>query len=49
MKKIAETGYSGPTAIEAMNWNYENLSAEKFLREAFECAKRLEALRFAKQ
>lgn len=28
MKKIAETGYSGATAIEVMNWNYKDLSAE---------------------
>ncbi|WP_459476947.1 sugar phosphate isomerase/epimerase family protein [Clostridium saccharoperbutylacetonicum] len=46
MKKIAETNYSGPTAIEAMNWDYRDLSAEEFLKEAFERAKRLEALRF---
>ncbi|MGX8709429.1 MAG: sugar phosphate isomerase/epimerase family protein [bacterium] len=45
MKKITETGYSGPTAIEAMNWGYEDLSADKFLFEAFERAKRLETLR----
>lgn len=45
MKKIAETGYSGATAVEAMNWDYENLSAREFLRKAFERAKRLEALR----
>jgi len=44
MKKIAETGYSGPTAIEAMNWDYKDLSAEKFLHEAFERAKWLETL-----
>lgn len=49
MKKIAEAGYSGPTAIEAMNWDYKNLSAEEFLNEAFEKAKRLEELRFNKQ
>lgn len=49
MKKIAETGYSGATAIEVMNWNYKDLSAEEFLCEAFEKAKRLEALRFNKQ
>lgn len=46
MKKIAETGYSGATAIEAMNWDYTDLSAEEFLKEAFERAKRLEALKF---
>ena len=48
MKKIAETGYSGATAIEAMNWSYNELSAEGFLYEAFERAKRLETLRFNK-
>lgn len=48
MKKITETGYSGPTAIEAMNWGYEDLSADKFLFEAFERAKRLETLRLTK-
>ncbi len=31
MKKIAETGYSGATAIEAMNWDYTDLSAKEFL------------------
>jgi sugar phosphate isomerase/epimerase len=45
MKKIAETGYCGPTAIEAMNWDYKDLSAEEFLKEAFDRAKRLENLR----
>jgi len=45
MKKIAETGYSGPTAIEAMNWDYKDLSAGEFLHEAYERAKRLDALR----
>ncbi|TQI69094.1 sugar phosphate isomerase/epimerase family protein [Clostridium sp. KNHs216] len=48
MKKITETGYSGPTAIEAMNWGYEDLSEDKFLFEAFERAKRLETLRLTK-
>jgi sugar phosphate isomerase/epimerase len=45
MKKIAETDYSGATAIEAMNWDYKDLSAEEFLHKAFERAKRLEALK----
>lgn len=44
MKKIAETGYTGATAIEVMNWDYKGLSAEDFLQEAFVRAKRLEAL-----
>lgn len=45
MKKVAKTGYTGSTAIEAMNWDYQNLSAKEFLHKAFECAKRLEALK----
>ncbi|OAB29619.1 xylose isomerase [Paenibacillus macquariensis subsp. defensor] len=45
MKKIAETDYSGATAIEAMNWDYEDLSAKEFLHKAFERAKRLETLK----
>jgi len=45
MKKIAETNYKGSIAIEAMNWEYTELTPEKFLQEAFERAKRLEQLR----
>ncbi len=45
MKKIAATNYSGATALEPMNWDYKDLSAEEFLKEAFERAKRLEALK----
>jgi len=45
MKKIAKSGYPGPTAIEAMNWNYKDLSAKEFLQKAFERAKRLDALK----
>lgn len=45
MKKIGETGYSGATAIETMNWGYTDLSAEEFLHKAFQQAKKLEALR----
>jgi L-ribulose-5-phosphate 3-epimerase len=44
MKQIAATNYSGAIAIEAMNWDYGDLSAEEFLHKAFEQAKRLEAL-----
>lgn len=47
MKKIAETGYTGAIAIEAMNWDYEDLSAKEFLHKAFERAKRLEALKLS--
>jgi L-ribulose-5-phosphate 3-epimerase len=45
MKKITETGYSGATAIEAMNWDYKDLLAKEFLHKAFERAKRLETLK----
>jgi sugar phosphate isomerase/epimerase len=44
MKKISDTGYKGAVAIEAMNWEYEDLSAKEFLHKACERAKRLEAL-----
>lgn len=30
----------------AMNWGYADLSAEEFLKRAFERGKKLEALRF---
>lgn len=40
------TAQDSATAIEAMNWDYKHLSAEEFLQEAFERAKRLEALKF---
>jgi L-ribulose-5-phosphate 3-epimerase len=45
MKNIAETGYTGSTAIEAMDWAYEDLTAREFLHKAYEKAKRLDALR----
>lgn len=45
MKKIKETGYCGPTAIEVMNWSYKHLSAEEFIFKSYEEAKKLEALR----
>lgn len=45
MEKIEKTNYAGATAIEAMNWDYDNLSAEQFLHKAFERGKRLDALR----
>ena len=44
MNKIAETGYLGAIAIEAMHWDYDELSAEEFLQQAVERAKRLEAI-----
>jgi L-ribulose-5-phosphate 3-epimerase len=47
MRKIGETNYTGAIAIEAMNWDYEDLSANEFLHKAFEHAKRLEAFRYS--
>ena len=47
MKKIASAGYSGATAIEVMNWSCLNLSAEEFLYQAAQRAKKLESLRTA--
>jgi len=47
MRKIAATGYKGPTALEVMHWGYEALPPEEFLALAHERAKRLEALRHA--
>lgn len=46
MRKISETGYKGSTALEPMNWDYENISIEEFLLKAFEKVKRLEKMRF---
>jgi len=45
MKNIDKIGYSGSTAIEAMNWGYPNVSVSEFLNRAFESAKKLDGLR----
>lgn len=45
MKKIAKTDYQGVTALEPMNWGYEELSITEFLDKAFECGKKLDKLR----
>jgi len=48
MKAIAETGYSGATALEVIKGRtaaYKELSPEEFLRLAFERAKGLEAMK----
>ncbi|MCL2299651.1 MAG: sugar phosphate isomerase/epimerase [Firmicutes bacterium] len=47
MRKIAETGYQGPTTLEVMNLGYENISPAEFLARAYERAKRLDGLRHA--
>uniref|UniRef100_UPI0040560FF3 sugar phosphate isomerase/epimerase family protein n=1 Tax=Acetatifactor sp. TaxID=1872090 RepID=UPI0040560FF3 len=46
MKKIAATGYRGATSLEPMNWGYEHLSIQEFLRQAYDAAGRLEKMRF---
>lgn len=45
MKTITNTGYTGATSLEAMNWSYKNLSVEEFLIEAVNRAKKLEMLK----
>ena len=45
MKRITEIGYSGSTAIEAMSWDYSDLSANEFLNKAFASTEKLESLR----
>lgn len=45
VKKIAGTGYQGAIALEPMNWEYEDIGIEEFLRRAFEKAIRLEDMR----
>lgn len=45
MNKIKDTKYSGATALELMNWGYEDQTAEEFLGKAFIQAKRLETMR----
>jgi len=44
MRKIAETGYAGPTTLEVMNIGYEDKTPEEYLALAVERAKRLEQL-----
>lgn len=45
MKKIALTGYQGPTTLEPMNWDYEDLSIQEFLDCAYQKAKQLNDMR----
>jgi len=45
MAGVAKMRYAGATAIEAMNWDYKELSAEAFLQRAFQAAQKLEQLR----
>ena len=45
MKKITLTGYQGATTLEPMNWDYEDLSIQKFLDCAYQKAKPLNDMR----
>lgn len=45
MMKIVATDYTGATALEPMQWDYENYSIIEFLELAFDKARRLEKLR----
>ena len=45
MRKIAETEYRGPTALEVENGGYQDKSPEEFLALAYERAVQLEELR----
>lgn len=48
MKRIAETGYKGATALEVGVWDKNEMSAEVFLAMAYQRAERLEKLRIAR-
>lgn len=45
MKNITITGYSGATALEPMNWDYGDMTIEKFLEKAHSAAERLAVMR----
>ena len=44
MNRISQTGYRGMIALEPMNWDYQNLSIEEFLRRAAQKARALQEL-----
>ncbi|MDE6133877.1 MAG: sugar phosphate isomerase/epimerase [Oscillospiraceae bacterium] len=45
VKKISITGYKGATSLEPMNWDYEDISINEFLKRAFKKAKKLDDMR----
>lgn len=45
MKKISLTGYKGATTLEPMNWDYENITIQEFLKSAYQKAKELDDMR----
>lgn len=45
MDKISDTKYKGPTSLEPMNWDYEQLSIREFLSLAAQKAKKLDNMR----
>lgn len=44
MRNLANQNYQGNVAIEAMNWEYEHLTIEDFLTEAYKRARKLERM-----
>lgn len=47
MRKISLTGYKGATALEPMNWDYQNLSIRQFLDLAYQRARKIDDMRIA--
>ena len=44
MRNLASQNYQGHVAIEAMNWEYEHLTIDEFLAEAYKRARRLKQM-----
>lgn len=46
IRGIKELGYEGSIAIEAMNWDYKEMSVQEFLARAYESAIKVEKLKY---
>lgn len=46
MRNLASQNYQGHVAIESMNWEYEHLTINEFLAEAYKRARKLEQMMF---
>lgn len=44
MRSLSAAGYTGPLALEPMNWDYIRMSPEEFLRTAYDRVCRLRVL-----
>ena len=44
MRSLSAAGYTGPLALEPMNWDYTRMSPEEFLRTAYDRVCRLRGL-----